>query len=246
MRILHAAVTAAVFAVVLGTFGPARAALLSIGGSGDQPLPASVNDLIPTPTEDFQDLIPGGGVIVDSDASGLFSSGGSILSTTAANVVITYTYIGSFAEAKNVFNAGGQTFVNAGIGERDGGDSMPQPSINVVQAAAGPVDFEFSTNLDGGGSVNNLSGNNPFAGGLPSYLMSYLEPDGEDGDWKLTTAPTNVVLVLFDDAGRGEDANDYDDLGVVAIATPVPASLPLFAGALGGLAIMVWRRRAGG
>ena len=188
-------------------------------------------------------MVPGGGVIVDPDTSGLFSSGGSVLSTTADDVSITYNYIGSFAEAKNVFNAGGLTFVNAGIGEDDGGDSTPQPSINVVQAAAGLVDFGFSTNLYGGGSVNNVSGNNPFAGGLPSYLMSYLEPDGEEGDWKLTTAPTNFVLVLFDDAGRGADRNDYDDLGVIAVAAPLPASLPFFVTALGGLALMVWRRK---
>lgn len=243
MRIFHAAASVGMFALVLGCFVPARAALISLSGLGDQPLPASVNELIPTPGPDFQALVPGGGVIGNPDFSGLFSSGGAQLSTTAGNVTITYDYIGSFAEATNVFNAGSGTFENSGIGETGGGDFSPQVPITVVQEVAGLVDFGFSTSLNGGSSVGNLSGNNAVGSGLISYLMSYLEPDGGGGDWKLTSDPTNVVLILFDDAGKGPDANDFDDLGVIAIATPLPPALPIFAAALGGLVLMVWRRK---
>lgn len=241
---IHATVSVAVTVIVLGCFAPARAALFSIDGLGDRLMLDSLNDLIPTPGPEFQALVPGGGVIADPDSSGLFSSGGAQLSTTAANVAISFDYIGSFAEATNVFNAGSATFQNSGIGETGGGDSSPQPPIQVVQAVAGPVDFGFSTSLDGGSFVDNVSGSNPVGVGLVSYLMSFLESDGAEGDWKLTTDPTNIVLILFDDAGKGPDANDFDDLGVIAIATPLPASLPLFAAALGGLVVMVWRRNA--
>lgn len=242
MRTFYAAALVFVVALLIGGAKPAQAAFFSISGIGDQPLPASLNDLIPTPDADFQALVPGGGVIVDPDGGELFWSGGATLSTTAADVAITYNYIGSFAEATNVFSAGGLTFQNSGVGEDGGGDSMPRAPIHAFQALAGPVDFAFSTSLDGGSSVGNIAGNNAVGSGFVNYLMSYLEPAGVDGDWKLTSAPGNAVLILFDDAGKGPDRNDYDDLGVIAIATPLPASLPLFAAALGGLGLMVWRR----
>lgn len=242
MRTLQAAASVAVAVLVFGCFLPAQAALFSLSGINDQPV-STANDLIPTPNPSFQALVPGGGVIGDPDMSGLFSSSGATLSTTGGNVTITYDYIGSFAEATNVFNTPGGSFQNTGIGERGGGDSTPQAPITVAQALGGPVDFGFSTSLGSGSSVSNISGNNPVGAGLISYLMSYLEPDGGDGDWKLTSDPTDVVLILFDDAGRGPDSNDFDDLGVVAIATPLPASLPIFASALAGLVLLVWRRK---
>ncbi len=245
MRTIKSSAFAVVVALGIGYGQPSLAALLSISGVNDQLAPA-VNDLIPTPNLDFQALVPGGGVIGDTDGGGLFWSGGAQLFTTAGNVAITYEYIGSFAEATNVFNAGGSAFVNSGIGEDGGGDSVAQASIGVLQGSAGAVDFEFSTNLNGGSSVGNISGNNAVGAGLIGYLMSYLAPDGAGGDWKLTSESTNVVLILMDDAGRGIESGDYDDLGVVAIATPVPAALLLFGTALSGLGLMVWRRDTAG
>lgn len=243
MRIFHLAGSVAVAAMVFGCLQPARAALFSVSGIDDQPLPAAINDLIPTPSADFRALVPGGGVIGNPDDTRLFWSGGAQLSTTAANVTITYDYIGSFAEATNVFNAGSGTFMSSGIGEDGGGDSSPRPSFSVRQPSAGLVDFGFSTSLGGGASVGNISGNNAVGDRVISYLMSYLEPDGVDGDWKLTSEPTSMILILMDDAGRGIDGGDYDDLGVIAVATPVPASLPIFGTALAGLGLMVWRRK---
>lgn len=241
MRTIKTAVAALVLALGVTSGQSALAALFSISGTNDQPLSAR-NDLIPTPNPAFQALVPGGGIIADPDNSGLFSSGGARLSTTAGNVTITYDYIGSFAEAMNVFDAVNGSFMNSGKGEEDGGDSTPQPSIRDVQASAGPVDFTLSTNLNGGMSVDNLSGGNPVGSGLVGYLMSYLAPDGTFGDWKLTSEPTNVMLILMDDGGRGLEAGDYDDLGVVAFATPLPAALPLMVTALVGLGLMTWRR----
>jgi hypothetical protein len=229
---------------ILGCLQPARAALFSISGLNDEPLPGTLNDLIPTPNAEFRALVPGGGAIADPDLSGLFTSGGAQLSTTAANVAITYDYIGSFAEASNIFTTGGASFRNSGVGERGGGDAVAQPRIEVVQPVPGPVDFAFSTSIYGGSSVANIAGNNPVGGGAVNYLMAYLEPRGVGGDWKLTGTAGSVVLILFDDGGRGPDRNDYDDLGIIAIAAPLPASLPLFAAALGGLGLMAWRRRA--
>lgn len=246
MRTIPAAVSAALVSLAVGAAEPARAALFAISGTADQPLSGAVNDLIPTPSASFQSLVPGGGIIRDPDSSPLFSNAGARLLTTADQVAITYNYIGSFAEATNVFSAGGLMFENAGLGERGGGDFASRPPIQVVQAAAGPLDFAFATSLDGGSSVTNLSGRNAVGGGLVNYLMAYLEPHGRDGDWKLTDDATNVVLILFDDAGRGPDGNDYDDLGVIAIAAPIPASLPLFAAALCGLGLMMLRRKGPG
>lgn len=243
MRTIHAAVSAAALALAVGATGPARAAPFSMSGTADQPLPVFLNDLIPTRRADFQDLVAAGGIIRDPDVSTVFSSGEAQLLTAAEHVAITYTYTGSFAEAVNVFHAGGLMFQNSGVGERVGGDAAPQRTIEIVQAAAGPVAFAFSSSLNGGSSVINLSGSNTVGGGLANYLMAYLEPNGTDGEWRLINGATQAVLILADDTGWGPDSNDYDDLGIVVIAAPIPASLPLFAAALCGLGLMMLRRK---
>jgi len=232
---------------LVGTVGlsqPASAAsLLSITGGSDLAVPAT-NDLVPTPNPAFQALVPLGGVIADTDGSGLFWDQGAQLSTTADNVTLSFNYIGSFGSATNTFSAGGGSFTTLGLDETVGGDFTAQPGFDLVQALPGLIDFSFASTFDNG-SVSNITGNNPAGSGQINYLAAYLElVEGGGGGvlWELSDTPTNVVLLLLDDAGAGPDS-DYDDLGVVVVATPIPAAFPLFGTALVGFGIMGWQRR---
>ena len=247
MESMRGLVGAASVAAVLWAVGggqPANAAsLLSITGASDLPVPAN-NDLVPTPNAAFEGLVPLGGVIDDRDASGLFWSAGTQVSTTANNVTLSYNYIGSLAAAINVFSTSGGSFTTPGLSESAGGDSTPQASFSVSQALAGLVDFSFSSG-SGGASVGNVAGNNAAGSGAITFSAAYLELQEAPGGgvlWEITDTPTNFVLLLLDDSGAGADA-DYDDLGVVLVATPIPAALPLLGTALVGLALLGWRRR---
>jgi hypothetical protein len=241
MRVLAAAAFAASIALTIGSSQTANAAsLLSISGGSDLVLSPN-SDLVPTPNPAFQELAPLAVVIDDADYSGLFARGGAQLSTTADNVTLSYDYIGSFAGATNSFNAPGGSFTTLGLDEGVGGDSTARPDFSVTQALAGLVGFGFSTSLDGS-SVDNAVANNPAGAGAITFAASYLElREGEEGVlWEISDTPTNAVLLLLDDSGAGSDS-DYDDLGVVLVATPIPASLPLFGTALVGLWLLGWR-----
>ena len=63
------------------------------------------------------------------------------------------------------------------------------------------------------------------------------------------TKDSSVIYAFLDDSGAGPDS-DYDDMVVriTAVAqevgiTPIPASLPLFAGGLGIVGLVVRRRK---
>jgi hypothetical protein len=47
----------------------------------------------------------------------------------------------------------------------------------------------------------------------------------------------------FNLAAGTTNTADYDDLSITVNQTPLPAALPLFAGGLGALAALGWRRK---
>lgn len=237
MRSMNVAAMAVIFFVGAGFGQPSAAALLSISGMSDLSVPAA-NDLIGSADPAFRALVPGGGGIDDADNSGLFSSAGANLSTTADAVSLNYHYIGSLAAATNSFSAGGNSFESRRISEARGGDSVAQPSFTITQALAGFADFSFASRSGRRSVVNGA--NNPVAGAAVDFLLAYLEPMG-GGDWEITDTPTNTVLLLFEDGGPARNP-DHDDLGVIVVATPIPGALPLILTALSALGVMVWRR----
>jgi len=223
------AVTASAAAVLLGMglSQPSQAALLSITGDSVIPIPAN-NNLVPTTGAAYEALVPGGGVIVDSDNSGMVPGGSAMFSTTAPNVTLNYNYIGSFALATNTFSTSGGSFTTTGVPEPVG-DSTAQPPFDVLQASAGEIQFDFSSTI----------------GTDTRFWVGYLEATSDTPGsyvWEITDTPTNVALLLFDDFFTDGD-KDFDDLGVVVVATPIPAALPLFAGAMVGLGLIGWRSR---
>lgn len=238
MRTLAFHAAAMAIAAVLYAGQSAEAApLLSISGASDLPVPGN-NDLVPTPNAAFRSLVPLGGII-DADASGLFWSQGAQVSTTAANVSLSFNYIGSLASATNTFMTPGGAFTTPGLDETDGGDAFARPAITVNQALPDVIDFGYATTVNGAIVANG--GNDSAGGGTINFLAAYLEPQRGGGDvvWEITDTPSNAVLLLLDDGGAGPDL-DYDDLGVVLVATPIPAALPLFVAALVSLGLMRW------
>lgn len=223
------ALCCAVIVLAIGSVQPAGAAsLLSISGDSVVTIPSN-NNLIPTTGTAFEALVPGGGVIVDSDNSGMVPGGAAMFSTTAPNVSLNYNYIGAFAAATNTFSTSGGSFVTTGVPEPVG-DSTAQPAFDVLQASVGEIQFDFSST----------------AGDDNTFWVAYLEATNDTpGDfvWEITDTPTNVALILFDDIFPTGD-RDFDDLGVVVVATPIPAALPLFTGAIVGLGLIGWRRKA--
>lgn len=242
MRLMTSVASATVIAAAFTISQPADAAsLLSISGVDDLAVPVN-NDLLPTPNGAFRQLVPLAAPI--GDGGGLFWSQGAQLSTTADNVTLSFNYIGSLGAATNTFSTSGGSFTTLGLDEAAGGDSTAQDSFSVVQASAGLVDFTYSTTVDGS-SVSNTAGNNPSGAGNINYSAAFLDfqrTGSGEFIWELSSSPTNVVLLLLDDSGAGPDL-DFDDLGVVVVATPIPAALPLFATAIFGLGLMGWLRR---
>ena len=95
-------------------------------------------------------------------------------------------------------------------------------------AAAGLVNFKFTTNGNGGGSITNG------VGGSNTALDLAFKAVGTDGQ---------KFFVLFGDGGGNND-DDYDDwVGTIEVV-PVPAAGFLMLGALGGLAALRRRKTA--
>jgi hypothetical protein len=104
----------------------------------------------------------------------------------------------------------------------------PGTSSVTFTVNAGSVPFLFRAVTPG-----NLVANNggPIATGLQIAFARVSE---------------TVFYAFFDDGGAGPD-KDFDDMVVritdPPIATPLPATLPLFATGLGALGLLGWRRK---
>jgi hypothetical protein len=89
-------------------------------------------------------------------------------------------------------------------------------------------------------------------GNVNSLTVQQIVPASNFGN--PATATNILVLDLFTNTWQihGQNNGTVDQgrlaitgptLGDAAIATPIPAALPLFASGLGGLALMAWRRK---
>jgi hypothetical protein len=109
----------------------------------------------------------------------------------------------------------------------------------------------FSNNVAPGTSSAPITAN----GGLLPFLFRAVTPGNLNANNGGAIAPglqiafarvsETVFYIFFDDGGAGPD-KDFDDMVVRVtdpIATPLPGALPLFAGGLGTLGLLRWRRK---
>lgn len=225
-------VLAATVAAAVGTAGTANAALLQLSGGTAFSTPATNNVL-------------GSGWTMRDDA---------ILSTTTANVRLTFHFLGSESGFKNqlVTEFGTHTETDTAPGYFLG---FPGPLITAttgtstgsatgVQAAAGQVKLEFvtpsiGTTVQGTGNpvgrsiafafVSDVCG--PHAAGATGRATFKTACQLFDG--VATSSLSNTVLFALDDSGAGPDDNHDDYVGYV-VATPLPAAAWLFGSAVLG------------
>lgn len=176
----------------------------------------------------------------DDTLNGYF---GANLYLTGGSADIAVTFLGSEAGFNNYFNFMGgipglTTFFTGGNDPGTGDFGNPVTQI-VEDVSAGLLSFWFGVN----GNVNSVeNGSNPEnVLGLANFFVSFVpDPNSTSGQ---------SVLILFDDAGGGNEDN-HDDMviqltivggdGYIA-PVPLPAGGLLLIGALGGLALI--RRR---
>ncbi len=107
-------------------------------------------------------------------------------------------------------------------------------------------------NINGGGptvlSVTGISGVHLNAGG--NYYLQASGSGDADESWYVNSIPLSGTLLIL----RSDETNPvlqegtlgaFDIIGDItaASATPLPAALPLFAGGLGALGMLGWRRK---
>ena len=133
----------------------------------------------------------------------------------SVNTTVTFTFMGKEAGFTNQLLSGNTVLFdnNVALGT--------QSATLTVNAGSLPFLFRAPGNLD-------ANDDGSIATGLQIAFVKVSD---------------SVFYALFDDGGAGPD-KDFDDMVVrVAIATPLPGALPLFAGGLGALGLLGWRRK---
>ena len=147
--------------------------------------------------------------------NGLGNTGGLSLS---ANTTVTFTFMGKEAGFTNQL-----LFGNTVLFDNNVAPGTPSATLT-VNAGSLPFLFRAPGNLD-------ANDDGSIATGLQIAFVKVSD---------------SVFYALFDDGGAGPD-KDFDDMVVriaaAPIATPLPGALPLFAGGLGALGLLGWRRK---
>jgi hypothetical protein len=168
--------------------------------------------------------------------SGLAGANGTPVATYTEGGFTVTTIVGQFFQ--------GQVFGN------------PVPSLFAGPVQGGPRNNTLDVKMNGGGLFNfssfDLAANNGnvnfslmgFLGGVLQYAVNGVEP-GRFGPFGFDTILNSSAAVAIDDLRialniLGSSGN-VDN--IVVSAVPLPAALPLFAGVLGGMGFLGWRRK---
>lgn len=174
---------------------------------------------------------PGGG--------GVFQTLGVVDGDTVSGTLT----IDTLNETTSSGNANSLTFDQAAIGftfqlthPANLGFSDSGPGIVVSMGFPGFTGFNFSSNAEDSTLSLNYQAGGP---GVPLTSLAGL-PTTSSGLMALLAMTSRNAFGSFDLGGLGTIVFDIDFATAV---TPIPAALPLFASALGGLGFMTWRRR---
>lgn len=222
--------------VSLLSIGGASAVTLSLSGSGAGlfTLPTGANSFNPTNIG----AITGDGITAGSTQVTVFNTthlGG--LQVAPGDWTLSFTFMGKEASYTDLLRINGVTqYSNQGATP-----GVTTASLTIDNNTLNPERLPFSFRAVNPGNFNARN-NGSIHSGL--QIAFYQISD-------------TVVYAFFDDGGAGPD-HDFDDMVIKITAscssvvrpcettvnpTPLPAALPLFAGGLGVLGLLGWRRK---
>jgi hypothetical protein len=249
----------------------AAAGALAIAGIGSQSDAATVNlsngtalgvgaTSYGTSSPDNNVVNAAGGYITDTTSSTMSNwLGGGTVNSTVANYSVTWYFLGNEAANQDQLSLNSGTFnfsttsgsLGAGNHNSNLGPSTAYNSLISIGSTTGsganaPISFSLSDISAGGPTTSDISGQTGFAD-IYVNPMCGVSVCGSSlsllSGWEVSTTATNWFAIGYNDTGSSD--KDYDDLVFVGeiTATPLPATLPLFAGGLGFLGFLGKRDR---
>jgi len=249
----------------------AAAGALAIAGIGSQSDAATVNlsngtalgvgaTSYGTSSPDNNVVNAAGGYITDTTSSTMSNwLGGGTVNSTVANYSVTWYFLGNEAANQDQLSLNSGTFNfsttsgslgagnhNSNLGPSTAYDSLISIGSTTGSGANAPISFSLSDISAGGPTTSDISGQTGFAD-IYVNPMCGVSVCGSSlsllSGWEVSTTATNWFAIGYNDTGSSD--KDYDDLVFVGeiTATPLPATLPLFAGGLGFLGFLGKRDR---